>query len=276
MLTETFASIRCSIIAFAIADKHAPPPYFPDVVGTGFVIDTNGIVATNRHVVEALETLGNPETADHVALGLTFSEIERETGAHVLTILPVSLRRWDKLTSFTSSEDFFGEQIPDIAFVQIGVSGLPAAKLVTEPGSWAVGTAIATAGFPLGRAALQIYERVNQVAPILRAGVIASVFPFPGPRPHGFTVDIMTLGGESGSPIFRADSPDVVGLLHAGFNGTNITLAVPSFLVAEAFANYRQSVPLDFNGVIPFETAASSQRDALRAAAEQSSGRIAD
>ena len=72
MLTETFASIRRSIIAFAIADKHAPPPYFPDVVGTGFVIDTNGIVATNRHVVETLEHLGNPETADHVALGLTF------------------------------------------------------------------------------------------------------------------------------------------------------------------------------------------------------------
>jgi hypothetical protein len=266
MLAETFANIRRSIIAFAIADKHAAPPYFPEIIGTGFVIDTNGVVATNRHVVATLEPLGNPETADRVALGLTFSEIERETGAHVLTVLPVQLRRWDKLTTFTSSEDFFGEQIPDIAFAQIGVSGLPAVNLVTEPDSWAVGTAIATAGFPLGRAALQIYGRVNQVAPILRAGVIASVFPFPAPRPHGFTVDIMTLGGESGSPIFLADSPDVVGLLHAGFNGTNITLAVPSWLVANAFANYRQSVPLDFIGVIPFETAAASQRDALTAA----------
>lgn len=269
MLAETFAKIRRSIIAFAIADKHAPPPYFPEIIGTGFVIDTKGIIVTNRHVVAALEDLGNPETADHVALGLTFSEIERETGAHVLTVLPVSIRRWDKLKTFTSSEDFFGEEIPDIAFAQIGVSGLPAANLATEPGSWPVGTAIATAGFPLGRTALAIYGRVNQVAPILRAGVIASVFPFPSPRPHGFTVDIMTLGGESGSPIFLADSPQVVGLLHAGFNGTNITLAVPSWLVAEAFANYRKSVSLDFNGVIPFETAASSQTDALRAAAEQ-------
>jgi hypothetical protein len=37
----------------------------------------------------------------------------------------------------------------------------------------------------------------------------------------------MTLGGESGSPIFLADSPAVVGLLHAGFDHTNITIALP-------------------------------------------------
>lgn len=81
----------------------------------------------------------------------------------------------------------------------------------------------------------------------------------------------MTLGGESGSPIFLADSPQVlgvltpqvVGLLHAGFNGTNITLAVPSWLVAEAFENYRRSVALDFDGVPPFEEAAASLGESL-------------
>jgi hypothetical protein len=269
MLIDTFSSIRRSIVAFAIVSKRASTPSFPSIIGSGFVIDTQGIVATNRHVVLELEKLGDPETSDNVALALTFSEVQREEGAHSLTVLPVSLRRWDKLTTFTSSEDFYGEQIPDIAFAQIGVTGLPAASLVTQAGSWAVGTAIATAGFPLGTAALAIYERVNQVAPILRAGVIASVFPFPSPRPHGFTIDIMTLGGESGSPIFLADSPQVVGvltpqvvgLLHAGFDGTNITLAVPSWLVAEAYENYRRNVPLDFNGVPSFEEAAASLQE---------------
>lgn len=251
MLTNTFSNIRRSIVAFAIASKRTLS--FPSIIGTGFVIDTKGIVATNRHVVLELEKLGNPETADNVALALTFSEVQREEGAHSLTVLPVLLRRWDKLTTFKSSEDFYGEQIPDIAFAQINVSGLPAASLVTEKNSWAVGTAIATAGFPLGTEALAIYERLNQVAPILRSGIIASVFPFPSPRPHGFTIDIMTLGGESGSPIFLADSPLVVGLLHAGFNGTNITIAVPSWLVAQAFENYRHVVPLDFDGVPSFE-----------------------
>jgi len=213
MLTDTFSTIRRSIIAFAIASKRASTPSFPSIIGTGFVIDTQGIVATNRHVVLKLEEkLGDPETSDNVALALTFSEVQRAEGAHVLTVLPISLRRWDKLTTFTSSEDFYGEQMPDIAFAQIAVSGLPAASLVTEPGSWTVGTPIATAGFPLGTQALAIYERVNQVAPILCSGVIASLFPFPSPRPHGFTIDIMTLGGESGSPIFLADSPQVLGV----------------------------------------------------------------
>jgi len=269
MLIDAFSTIRRSIVALAIASKRPSTPSFPSIIGTGFVIDTQGIVATNRHVVLKLEELVTPETSDNVALALTFSEVQREEGAHVLTVLPVSLKRWDKLTTFTSSDDFYGEQIPDMAFAQIGVTGLPAASLATEPGSWSVGTAIATAGFPLGTQALAIYERVNQVAPILRSGLIASVFPFPSPRPHGFTIDIMTLGGESGSPIFLADSPQVlgvmtpqvVGLLHAGFNGTNITLAVPSWLVAEAFENYRRSVPLDFNGVPSLEEAAASLRE---------------
>lgn len=145
----------------------------------------------------------------------------------------------------------------------MNVTGLPAASLVTDKGSWNVGTHIATAGFPLGTNALAIYGRLNQVAPILRSGIIASVFPFPGPRPHGFTIDIMTLGGESGSPIFFTDSPNVVGLLHAGFNRTNITLAVPSWLVDQAFQHYRKSVELDFTEVPHFNEAVTALEETM-------------
>ncbi len=261
MLSETFKKLRRSIVGFAsmaVASKRGRRPSFPHLIGTGFVIDTRGIVATNRHVVRALEKLpNNPKTGASAAVALTFSDVwEDGEGGHLLRVVPISLRRWDKLATFTSSEDFFGGQKPDLAFVQLNVAGLPAADLVTENGSWEVGTPIATAGFPLGTRALAIYGRINQVAPILRSGIIASVYPFPCPRPHGFTVDIMTLGGESGSPIFFADSPRVVGLLHGGFNGTNITLAVPSSLVALAFDHYMNTVPLDFTGVPLFEEVA--------------------
>jgi hypothetical protein len=67
----------------------------------------------------------------------------------------------------------------------------------------------------------------------------------------------MTLGGESGSPIFLRDSPSVVGLLHAGFNGTNITLALPSWLVAQAFEKYLKTVALDFSDVPTFDDMAA-------------------
>jgi len=45
----------------------------------------------------------------------------------------------------------------------------------------------------------------------------------------------MTQGGASGSPIFLAESPTVVGILHAHFVGaTNITIALPSKIISEA------------------------------------------
>ena len=166
----------------------------------------------------------------------------------------VGLRRWDKLTTFSGQGqiDYFGEPVPDIAFVQLNATGIPALTLEDNLGSWEVGTPIGTAGYPLGEEALTMYGKVSQVAPILRHGVIASVYPFPCPRPHGLTIDVMTLGGESGSPVFRASDGRVLGLLHAGFDGTNVTMVLPSWLVLQAFDAYLKNPALNFAGVPAF------------------------
>jgi hypothetical protein len=42
----------------------------------------------------------------------------------------------------------------------------------------------------------------------------------------------MSQGGASGSPIFLAAENLAVGILHAGFQGTNFTYAVPSHIIA--------------------------------------------
>src|SRR5262245_38915725 len=54
-----------------------------------------------------------------------------------------------------------------------------------------------------------------------------------------------------------AGAAAVVGLLHAGFNGTNIMLSLPTWLVAEAFEHYLASAPLDFTTVPTFEEVSS-------------------
>ncbi len=254
-LTDVYAKSRRSIIALASkAVLSKTNPAFPEILGTAFVIDERGIAVTNRHVVRALEKLQrHPKTKEHPAIAIALSDVQPTGVGHSLEVVFPNIRRWDKLTTFTSSDKFYGEQIPDVAFVQLDVRGLPALPLVTEERSWEIGTQIATAGFPLGKDALVIYGQVNQVAPILRVGVIASVYPFPCPKPHGFTIDIMTLGGESGSPIFLQHQPAVVGLLHAGFNHTNITMAIPSWIVQKMFESYLQKVPLDFSGVPSLE-----------------------
>jgi hypothetical protein len=160
------------------------------------------------------------------------------------------IRRADLIDSFVAPEgDYYGEPVPDIAFVQLDVCDVPTLKLATDHWSWRIGMPIATAGFAMGESALAIYGKVNSVTPLLRHGIVSSLFPFSCPTPHGFTIDVQSQGGQSGSPIFLVNEPTVVGLLHASFNGTNVTLAVPSFIVAEAFKAIQKVVTYELKGV---------------------------
>ena len=63
------------------------------------------------------------------------------------------------------------------------------------------------------------------------------------PYPHGFTIDTMSQGGESGSPIFLSHAPKAIGILHAGFDFANITYAVPSHIVAKGLAAALEADP---------------------------------
>jgi hypothetical protein len=73
--------------------------------------------------------------------------------------------------------------------------------------------------------------KASQVSPFARRGIISSVLPCPCADPHGFSVDILSEGGASGSPIARADDPRVIGILHAGYPGAPITYGVPGHLL---------------------------------------------
>jgi hypothetical protein len=69
------------------------------------------------------------------------------------------------------------------------------------------------------------------MSPFARCGIISSVLPSPCLDPHGFSVDILSEGGASGSPIVRADDPPGIGILHAGCPGAPITYGVPGHLL---------------------------------------------
>lgn len=252
-----FDGVRRSIVAFgskAVSTPGGKEPVFPRLIGTGFVVDPRGIVATNKHVAEALRALPpHPVSGEPAAFALVFGDVQTINGEHTLRMAAVNIRGYDLPTGFWFKGPYYGAPTPDLAFVQLNVQGLPAVTLATEPNTLRIGMPVATAGFALGTDALVVYGGVNQVTPILRRGIVASLYPFPCPKPHGFTIDIMTLGGESGSPIFFADSPVVVGLLHAGFDNTNITIALPSAFVAKGLAESLGAAPLDLSGVPQFD-----------------------
>jgi len=148
-----------------------------------------------------------------------------------------------------NGDPYYGDPTPDIAFVQLKVREVPALTLATKHWSWRIGMSIATAGFAMGTDALAIYGTLNSVTPLLRHGIVSSLFPFACPTPHGFTIDTASQGGQSGSPIFMTDQPIVVGILHAGFENANVTIGVTSLMLAEAFKALQKTIQYEFEGI---------------------------
>jgi S1-C subfamily serine protease len=67
----------------------------------------------------------------------------------------------------------------------------------------------------------------------VRRGIISAVYPAPSRFPDGFTTDIAVQGGNSGSPVFLADSGLVVGMIYAHVVGAeNIAMALPANMIA--------------------------------------------
>jgi S1-C subfamily serine protease len=207
----------------------------------------SGIVVTNRHVIGVLEQVNqlprNPRTGTSAAGALIFTEIQSSGGQQVIGVLNRDVLGWNALQQFEAGSRWFGESVPDLGFVQLDVCNVPALRMATEPNTLRVGVSIATAGFPEGSAAITFHGKITQVTPILRHGIISSVFPFAGPYPHGFSVDALLQGGASGSPVFKTDEAIVVGMIASQIKNTNYTVCVPSDLLAAALTSALPSWP---------------------------------
>jgi hypothetical protein len=259
-LPETFERVLPSVVALvslAIPEslRFEPGHAIPNVLGTGFVVDSRGIVLTAAHVARSLRALPlNPETGRHAAAAIVFSEPDKVDGGFELRASWVEIRKYSMLDNFTTAGVFYGEATPDIAFVQLAVRDLPAVTFRAEPNTLRAGLEVAFAGFPLGSEALVLRleskPRLVQMMPFLRHGIISSVQPFPCPEPHGFTVDVMSHGGASGAPIFGWNDERVLGMLYAAFEGDErVTYALPDHLLRWATKEALTDPTLDFSGV---------------------------
>jgi len=55
---DIYESVRRSIVALGtrvFVEKPGQPPIFPQIVGSGFIADSRGVVVTNKHVAETLK-----------------------------------------------------------------------------------------------------------------------------------------------------------------------------------------------------------------------------
>jgi hypothetical protein len=253
-------AVRPAIVALiskaAPTQPGTPAPLFPPIIGTGFFVDRRGIVATNRHVVQCLEGLPkHPATGKASAAAVVFLERQEGNGT-VMGCLVVDVENYWTLENFEASSRWYGEGLPDLAFVKLRATATPALPLDDRPGTLRVGAGIATAGFPMGSDLITLHGKITQLTPMLRKGIISSVFPFQSALPHGFTIDAMVQPGASGSPVFLEDEPRVIGMVSAVLRdtataalaseeprfcgtlsiplSTNISLALPSHVIAWA------------------------------------------
>jgi hypothetical protein len=236
-----------------LKDSDDPALRSPYLLGTGFVVNEKGIVATNRHVIEALEALPrDPSTSKRIGRAVLLQDGSDEAGGFI-RFIPAEIRSVATIKVFVPGELWFGEDGgPDIGFVQINLCGIPAATLCEESLPFRAGTSVAIAGYPLGLAPVLLYGRLTCPQPLIRRGVISSVFPHRAPEPQGFTTDIMIQGGASGSPVFLCDRPVVLGIMHAslldGEENTNISVAVSSIQVSEGLRTLFQQHKFSFDG----------------------------
>ena len=126
-LTDVFAAVRPSIVAFAsrrVLRRDSSKPLLPRFIGTGFFVDQRGLVATNRHVVEALRDLpSHPELGYPAAMALVSTAIESDPSGQSAGLMDVDIREYWPLTTFQEPEHYYGDPLPDLAFVQLEIRG---------------------------------------------------------------------------------------------------------------------------------------------------------
>jgi len=265
--SKIYKTIKPSIVA--IASKISKNPEFPDIIGTGFIVKSEGIIFTNSHVIKVIEKLPrlkNMGPEDWPAMILYFHWIP-DRG---MMAIPLEIKGIGSLERIKPVEGYhYGEDIPDLGFIQVHIKNLPALK-ISERLELEEGDEIMLAGFPMGTSTLRAPGWLHQITPTLQSGIISSILPFPCDDPHAILLDVMTQGGSSGSPVFNPSTGEVIGIEYGGItepkilktnsgtmiyeNNTSLTLAIPAKILYEIYKKIEEVEEFNNIDISKFDT----------------------
>ena len=135
-LSNTYEKVKPSIVAFTKKYSIVTNPEnlnegqlsFPPIIGTGFIIDKNGIIVTNDHVAEELK------------MTINISSVPKGEGIYQVTIFKITdeglVQISLEILEVCQPEKYrrtkgvyYGPDKPDIAFVLVKAKDLPALEL---------------------------------------------------------------------------------------------------------------------------------------------------
>lgn len=229
-LPENIARIKPSIVAIATYQKLRSPAL--QIRGSGFVVGDGQSVATNQHVLP--ESLAADEQMVVVVPGMPMRVLEAEAGAtdrdHDLALLriqaPIPALRLDAQDDVRDGQEIFFTGFP------IG-GALGTAATVTHRGI--VSASLTPMALPGGNVRQINAAAIRQ----LRNGPLKI-----------YQLDATAYPGSSGSPLFDADSGEVIGIVNSGFvkaskeaalsSPSGITFAIPVRYLRELLATQRR------------------------------------
>ncbi len=231
-LADTIARIKPSLVVVGTFNKLKSPPF--NMRGTGFVVGDGNLIATNAHVVPEMTGM--------------------ESGQDMLMILSrhgTEIRPYPVQLLTRDPEH-------DLAILRLNGLPLPALTLSSSD-AVREGQAVAFSGFPIGGAL--------GFSPVSHRGIISSITPISLPignasqlknksirslRSGTFTIfqlDATAYPGNSGGPLFDAESGEVIGIINMVFvkstkesmleKPSGISYAIPVKHLADLLAKVR-------------------------------------
>ena len=210
---------KATVAIAAINKEEAKEPF--TIIGSGFCIDSEGIIITCRHVIEAMMAKTVSQQLEKKSPKKLDSKIHILEPVKVITPYAIfydTVSHKNELLAFPIQVKHMVAKIDsDIAGLSLWPhlsmqKGFPCLE-IEEYSNISEGDEVGICGFPLGN---YLYRQLGTVTSSFSKGIISSIIPNPNvPLKHltGLQLNITATNGNSGGPVFLLSSGKVFGVL---------------------------------------------------------------